>query len=951
MVTAGPFPPGPAETAPRRGTTPLRGRDDELDTIGQLLSALRWGAGSTLTIVGEPGVGKTRLVAETGRIANRNGVRFAYAAADPRERAVPLSLLMGALFDGDDPPLDRSQFDQRSTVPEQRYWLLRELGLLLEETAREVPLCICLDDLHWADEGTIGALRALARRLVAAPVLWIGAARLGQASAPLRATLSELQAVGAHRLELEPLDPTAARAVVSDILGAEATSELLEITDSAGGIPYFLQELTFGLLDEELVKVEDGEVGVVERRLPGRVKETMLQRLARLSDGARRTALIASVLGREFTFEDLALMREVSPGALLDPVEELTCADILVEADSGFAFRHDITRQAVFESVPPAARRALERQAVEVLLSGGALAMEVATQLMSSAEPGDGSAVATLRQAAQSLATSDPGVASDLSVRALELTADEGPERATLVVETALLLHAAGRAEEARQFVDTKLRRTFVPSEEARIRLSIAGMPALSPAVRAETGRAALALPELPLGLRAAHLARLIHNLLVAGRSGEAIALLEDAADLVARADCPEATFALNLAKGGLASDAGEFESALRQIRSAASLGKATGDLARKFLAEEWVCEVLVHLDRTDDALQICRELLTAAERGHQTWELRVVEAFRARLFLMLGRLADSTATIEDRFSFEDADAIVGVQDAAALVTFGRASLHAGNEPGVRRASQIASRLTDYDVPAVKRHAIWLLAVVAMARGNVEAARAYVRGMGEEERLTLLPLFPPDVTDEIHLARIALATDDQELALAAADDAEERARNNPGVASIAGTDAHVRGMIDDDVELLSEAVTHFERSPRPLALASALEEAGAALARRHSRDDAVANLGRALEVYASIGAVSDESRVRGRLRKLGVRRRLVSQKRAETGWDALTGSELAVVRLVASGMTNRQVAGQLYLSHHTVGTHLRHAYAKLGVNSRVELTRIAIARNEVATQP
>jgi DNA-binding CsgD family transcriptional regulator len=223
--------------------------------------------------------------------------------------------------------------------------------------------------------------------------------------------------------------------------------------------------------------------------------------------------------------------------------------------------------------------------------------------------------------------------------------------------------------------------------------------------------------------------------------------------------------------------------------------------------------------------------------------------------------------------------------------------------------------------------------------------------MGEEASVTPLPLFPPDVTDEIHLARIALATDDRELALAAADEAERRARGNPGVASIAGTDAQVRGMIEDDVEMLCDAVTHFERSPRPLALASALEEAGAALVRRDSRDDAVSHLGRALEIYAGIGAASDETRVRGRLRKLGVRRRLVSQKRAKTGWDALTRSELAVVSLVASGLTNRQVAAQLYLSHHTVGTHLRHAYAKLGVNSRVELTRIAIARNEVATQP
>src|SRR6185369_15436634 len=154
-------------------------------------------------------------------------------------------------------------------------------------------------------------------------------------------------------------------------------------------------------------------------RLPQRVRESMLQRLERLSDSARRTALVASVLGRDFSFEDLALMREVAPGGLIDPVEELTRADILTAS----------------------ARRALNRQAAEVLLSGGALPVEVAAQLAASAEPGDESAATTLRQAAQALGSSDPSVAADLSQRALELTGAHASGRAGLVAETALLLH------------------------------------------------------------------------------------------------------------------------------------------------------------------------------------------------------------------------------------------------------------------------------------------------------------------------------------------------------------------------------------------------------------------------------------------------------------------------------------------------------------------------------
>jgi DNA-binding CsgD family transcriptional regulator len=292
----------------------------------------------------------------------------------------------------------------------------------------------------------------------------------------------------------------------------------------------------------------------------------------------------------------------------------------------------------------------------------------------------------------------------------------------------------------------------------------------------------------------------------------------------------------------------------------------------------------------------------------------------------------------------------MGLQDAAALVALGRAALHAGNERETRRATQIASSLLTYDVPGVRRQALWLLALVAMTYGDASAARAHLSGMGEEERLSLLPFSPVDVTDEVHLTRVALAAGDDELAAAARASVEQRAGLNPGVATIAGTAAHVRGLIDDDLGELRDAITHFERGPRPIALASALEDAGVALIGRSDRDRAVASLGRALEAYAETRASRDETRVRGRLRELGVRRRLVSPRRPETGWEGLTESELAVVRLVADGMTNRQVARQLYVSPHTVSTHLRHAFSKLDINSRVELTRIAIERGAVTSQ-
>jgi DNA-binding CsgD family transcriptional regulator len=90
-----------------------------------------------------------------------------------------------------------------------------------------------------------------------------------------------------------------------------------------------------------------------------------------------------------------------------------------------------------------------------------------------------------------------------------------------------------------------------------------------------------------------------------------------------------------------------------------------------------------------------------------------------------------------------------------------------------------------------------------------------------------------------------------------------------------------------------------------------------------------------------VGASWDARRVRSRLRGLGVRRRLVTAEPETSGWAALTTSELTVARLVAEGLTNREVAERLFVSPHTVNSHLRHVFLKLGINSRVELARLA----------
>jgi DNA-binding CsgD family transcriptional regulator len=217
--------------------------------------------------------------------------------------------------------------------------------------------------------------------------------------------------------------------------------------------------------------------------------------------------------------------------------------------------------------------------------------------------------------------------------------------------------------------------------------------------------------------------------------------------------------------------------------------------------------------------------------------------------------------------------------------------------------------------------------------------------MGEPERKRLLSRLWPDVADEAQLVRIALAAGDRELAESAVADANRRAELSPDVASLAATAAHARGLLDDDVEELLQAVSLFERSPRSLALALASEDLGLAQQRHGTSESGIDALSRALVRFARAGATRDAARLRSRLRALGIRRRITTADKPSTGWAAMTKSELAVAQLASDGLTNREIADRLFVSPHTVNTHLRQVFAKLEVNSRVDLTRLATERN------
>jgi DNA-binding CsgD family transcriptional regulator len=192
------------------------------------------------------------------------------------------------------------------------------------------------------------------------------------------------------------------------------------------------------------------------------------------------------------------------------------------------------------------------------------------------------------------------------------------------------------------------------------------------------------------------------------------------------------------------------------------------------------------------------------------------------------------------------------------------------------------------------------------------------------------------------LVRVALAAGDYVRAEHVAAIADELAIDNQAFPVVIYAAAHARGIFDHNVALLGQAA---EGHADPWARASAAEDQGRLLALTDVRR-AIECLDRALVGYEWTGAVRDAARVRRRLRRLGVRKRhWTTTERPVQGWGSLTGAERSISRLVTEGLTNRQIADQMFVSAHTVAFHLRQIFRKLSIGSRVELARLAVEQD------
>jgi DNA-binding CsgD family transcriptional regulator len=915
-------------------TPPIRGRAGELKVISVLVAALVQGHGGVLVIEGPPGIGKSRLLTEVMALADKSGVRTLFGEAFEYQQTVPFFALFMATLPADPPVGDADALRRLGGSEDLPYWVVHDLADAIHATAAQTPLAIVLEDIHWADNSTLLALRSLASARPDVAVLWVLTVRTGAGGPAVQETLSVLQRANAAFLRVSPMSSDAVADMVCDAVRAKADESLLNLAAKAHGNPFLVRELVGGLDEEGRLTVSGGRVVASGNELPRRLGASMQQRLDHLSTDAREVVRVAAVLPDRFSAGLLAAMLERQPSSLMSVLDEAVRADLLVEDGEQLRFRHDLLRQATRQSLPQSVRRAMERQSASIMLSMGAAPAEVATQLARSAEPGDRAAISALRQAAQSVGRSDASAAADLSTRALELLPADDAEHGSLVAETVGLLNRASRYAEAEELAVAALSEVASRQEEAEIRLRRATLIKHSAQRRVEENRRALQLGDISDVTRARHLAWLAYNLALHDQHGERRAAADEAAAAAASTGDLESKIVANLTRALLDCGDGYVGRAVRRLKELYALAGTSDATAAHYLAANHYAILLALVGRLDDAAAQVADGIEHARREGNAMALEMWATIDGVVHLAAGRLSAARAATESLPPPQRTGA--SEPDMIRMLILAEVAVRTDDRTLLQQMVNDARDAYSTGSSVVGRGMAHVLALAAWQRDDVRDA---MRWLGD---ITLFgsPLWP-QVLDQVILgARVASGAGDAGLRARVLQATELLERERPAIPLFTGVAQHARGILERDAQALLAAADVLLASSRPLLYAAAAEDAGAELARADHPGEALDQLNAAFDTYLHHEALADARRVGRELRGLGVQRRIVLQPRAKTGWDSLTDSELTVVNLIAQGVTNRDVATQLHLSLHTVKNHVHNAFTKLGINSRTQLTQL-----------
>jgi len=938
-------------------------RSEELARIESALAEARSGRGTFVVIEGPAGMGKTALLAAVRTAAADGGMRvlrsrgtelerdFAFgvvrqlfepslAEASELERADLLQAAAGVAaallgFPGASPATEShpgSGVDSSFAIVHGLYWLSANL-------AAGGPLCLIVDDVHWADAASLRYLAFLLTRLDELEVALVVATRPREAGTDAELLTALTIDPAAEVIPLPPLTRGAvAQLVESGLAGVPDPVFVDACLRATGGTPFLMRVLVEALNEGGIAPT--GEAAPHVERIGARtVGRSIALRLRRLPEHAGRLARALAVL-EQGDLRQAAQLAGLDVAEAAEAAELLTNAGIL-EPGRPLTFSHAIVRGGIYSELSSAERGQAHRHAAELLAEQPGAFERVAHHLLASEPASDRWVVERLVEAASSAKRQGAPESEAVFLRRALAEPPPPADRSALLLDLGMAEASVGHAdwpENLQGAVDT------APSPE------VAGISAL--VLGLALGRAQRYTEAVTV---------LDHATTSFATPGSDLALALEAAAVVAAINDPQTAPSVALRREAVIARAARDPAAPPELLAAAAFlsvlkndpAEIGADLASRallvggtappesgippwFAFATWFSQTtrsLLWAERYAEVRPLLDASIAQARASGDSGRLAAGLAHRGWLALRRGDLFAAEADTRTALAAAGlpAPTLYRVLDAGVLVDtlVERGELDAAEQVLVRFGPDAeGGSLT--------------AAVLRLARGGLRleqgrAAEALEDFLAVGTRMTrsliTCPSFLP-WRSEAALAHLALG--DREPAARLADEELEHARTF-GAPRALGVALRAAGIVaggDRGELLLREAIDAYEHGDAELERARAHADLGAMLRRRNRRTEARALLREALDAAHRAGARPLAEHAETELRATGARPRRV----VLTGIDSLTASERRVAELAGDGLTNREIAQTLFVTARTVEGHLTSVFRKLQLDSRNELS-------------